>query len=68
MKENLTLAWVASWCALVGQLVFFIGVAFFTGEWRYILWSFIASMMAGVPCMMLTWKSQKKANLNQVNK
>ncbi|TMU87241.1 hypothetical protein FGG79_03650 [Bacillus sp. BHET2] len=62
MKENLTLAWIASWFALVGQLAFFIVVASLTGEWRYIMWSFIVSMSAGVPCMILTRQAQKRGN------
>ncbi|WP_270181246.1 hypothetical protein [Alkalihalobacillus sp. CinArs1] len=62
MKENLTLAWIATWFALVGQLVFFIIVASFTSEWRYVMWSFIVSMMAGVPCLIQTLRAQKKRN------
>lgn len=62
MKENLTLAWIAAWFALVGQLVFFIIVALITGEWRYVMWSFIVSMSAGVPSMIFTWRAHKKAN------
>ncbi|WP_349410028.1 hypothetical protein [Pseudalkalibacillus sp. SCS-8] len=58
MKENLKLAWIASWFALVGQLVFFIGVAIYTGEWRYVMWSFIGSMTAGMTCMIHTWKKR----------
>ncbi|WP_258871324.1 hypothetical protein [Halobacillus trueperi] len=44
MKENLTFAWIASWFALVGQLAFFIVVALFTGEWRYVMWSLLVSL------------------------
>lgn len=66
MKQNLRLAWIASWFALVGQLVFFIGVSLFTGDWRYVMWSFIVSMMAGVPSMILTWQEQKKAETQKV--
>ncbi|MCA1065788.1 hypothetical protein QTG56_22145 [Rossellomorea sp. AcN35-11] len=62
MKQNLTLAWIASWFALVGQLVFFIGVALITGEWRYVMWSFVVSMSAGVTGMIYTWQAQKKKN------
>ncbi|WP_377890214.1 hypothetical protein [Alkalihalobacillus sp. R86527] len=62
MKENLKLAWIAVWFALLGQLVFFVGVATFTGEWRYVMWSFLVSMMAGVPSMIITWRAQKRAN------
>jgi hypothetical protein len=61
MKQNLTFAWIASWFALVGQLVFFIGVSLFTGDWRYVMWSFMVSMAAGVPSMIRTWQEQKKA-------
>jgi len=32
MKENLKFAWIASWFALVGQLVFFMGVSIFLQE------------------------------------
>ena len=67
MKENLKLAWIFSWFALVGQLVFFIGVSFFTGEWQYLMWSIMVSMAAGVPSLIRTWKAQKKANKNRVN-
>ncbi|MGM0751565.1 MAG: hypothetical protein ACQET6_06500 [Bacillota bacterium] len=66
MKQNLRLAWIASWFALVGQLVFFIGVSLFTGDWRYVMWSFIVSMMAGVPSMIRTWQEQKKADTQKV--
>lgn len=62
MKENLKLAWIASWFALLGQLVLFIGVSIFTGDWRYLMWSFMVSMAAGVPSMINTRKAQKKAN------
>ncbi|SDM71336.1 hypothetical protein [Sediminibacillus halophilus] len=62
MKENLRFAWIASWFALVGQLVFFIGVAIFTGEWRYVMWSLMVSMMAGVPSMIRTGQAQKRRN------
>ncbi|MYL65461.1 hypothetical protein GLW07_19050 [Bacillus hwajinpoensis] len=60
MKENLKLAWFFSWFALVGKLVFFIGVSFFTGEWRYVMWSFMVSMVAGVPSLIRTWQAQKR--------
>lgn len=62
MKENLMLAWIASWFALVGQLVFFIGYSLFTGEWRYVMWSGMVSLVAGVPSIINTWRAQKKAN------
>ncbi|MGF3104755.1 hypothetical protein [Rossellomorea sp. DUT-2] len=62
MKENMKLAWIASWFALVGQLIFFIGVATFTEDWRYVMWSFMVSMAAGVPSMIRTWLAQKKIN------
>ncbi|WP_053217192.1 hypothetical protein [Virgibacillus senegalensis] len=62
MRENLRFAWIASWFALVGQLVFFIVIAYFTGEWRYVIWSFMVSMLAGVPSMITTWQAQKKRN------
>ena len=66
MKENLKFAWIASWFVLVGQLVFFIGVSIFTGEWRYVMWSFIVSMSAGIPKMINTWRTQKKVNNNKI--
>lgn len=53
---------MASWFALVGQLVFFIGVSMFTGNWRFAMWSFMVSMLAGVPSMIRTVQAQKKAN------
>ncbi|MGP4074713.1 hypothetical protein [Halobacillus sp. K22] len=62
MKENLTYAWIASWFALVGQLIFFLGVSLFTGEWRYIMWSLLVSMVAGVPSMIWTSFAQKQAD------
>ncbi len=71
MKENLKFAWIGSWFALGGQLVFFIGVSIFTGEWRYAMWSFMVSMLAGVPSMITTWRAQKKTNnikIKQVHK
>jgi hypothetical protein len=63
MKENLMFAWIASWFALVGQLVLFIGVALYTGDWRYVMWSFMVSMLAGVPSMINTRRAQQKANM-----
>lgn len=60
MYKNLKLAWVLSWFALVGQLVYFIGVSIFTGDWRYVMWSFMVSMIAGVPSIIQTWRLQKK--------
>jgi len=62
MKKNLKFAWIASWFALVGQLLYFTGVSFFTGEWRYVMWSFMASMIVGVPSMINTWQLHKKEN------
>ncbi len=62
MRENLRFAWIASCFALVGQFVFFICVALLTGEWHYVMWSFLVSMMAGVPSMISTWQAQKKRN------
>lgn len=64
MKQNLKLAWVASLFALVGQLLFFIGVAYVTGEWRYVMWSFMVSMMVGVPSIINTWRYHKRENNN----
>ncbi len=66
MNENLKFAWIASWFALAGQLILFIGVALYTGDWRYVMWSFMVSMSAGVPSMIHTWKSQKKENMEGV--
>ncbi|SFF57252.1 hypothetical protein SAMN05216353_10246 [Halobacillus alkaliphilus] len=60
MKENLKYAWIASWFALVGQLLFFIGVSFYTGEWRYVMWSLLVSIAAGVPSMIRTSHAQKQ--------
>jgi len=66
MKENLKLAWIASWFALVGQLVYFIGVSIYTGDWRYVMWSFMVSMIAGVPSMIRTVQKQKELNNNHM--
>lgn len=66
MKENIKFAWIASWFALVGQLVYFIGVSIFTGEWRYIMWSFMVSMIIGVPSMINTIKRQKELKNDQI--
>jgi len=65
MKENLTLAWIAALFALVGQLLFFIIIAIYTGEWRYVMWSFIVSMSVGIPSMIHVWQAQKRMNLNR---
>lgn len=62
MKENVTFAWIASLFALVGQLIFFIGVSIYTGDMRYFLWSLLVSFLAGVPSIIHTWQAQKKAN------
>ena len=47
MKENVKVAWIASWFALVGQLMIFMSIAIIANDWRYLMWSFIAAMMAG---------------------
>ncbi len=62
MKENLKRAWILSWFALLGQLVFFIGVSLLTENWRYVMWSFMVSMIVGVPSIIRTYKSQKIAD------
>jgi hypothetical protein len=66
MNKNLKFAWIASWFALVGQLLFFIGVSVLTGDWRYAAWSFMISMLAGLPSMINTWRAQKKVNNNKI--
>ncbi|WP_462405249.1 hypothetical protein [Gracilibacillus sp. Marseille-QA3620] len=68
MKENLKFAWAAVWFALIGQLLIFMGISLYTGDWRYIMWSFIAGMMAGVPGLINTWQAQKKADEKSVKK
>lgn len=68
MKENLTMAWVAVWFTLVGQLVLFIGVSIVTGEWRYAMWSFMVSMLAGIPSLILTWQAKRKSNIHKENR
>ncbi|MCM3572209.1 hypothetical protein M3172_03335 [Mesobacillus subterraneus] len=67
MKENLRIAWIATWFALVGQLVFFLGVSVFTGEWRYVMWSFMVSLLAGVPSLVNTWQAQKRHKLTNID-
>lgn len=62
MKENLKLAWVASWFALVGQLLIFTIISLVTGDWRYVMWSFMVAMLVGMPNIIRTWQAQKKAN------
>ena len=62
MKENLRFAWIAIWFALVGQLLFFIGVSLWTGDWRFLMWSFMVSMMVGIPSYINTSNAQKKVN------
>jgi len=66
MNKSLKFAWIASWFALVGQLLFFIGVSVLTGDWRYAGWSFMISMLAGVPSMINTWRAQKTVNNNKM--
>jgi len=65
MKQNLKIAWIASWFALVGQLAIFVGVAIFTTNWLFVMWSFMVTMIVGVPSMINTWRAQKKANSNK---
>jgi hypothetical protein len=60
MKGNLRFAWIATWFALLGQLIFFLVVSIFTGEWRYLMWSFMVSLLAGVPSLIDTRQAQKK--------
>ena len=62
MKEKLKFAWIASWFALVGQLMIFMSISIVTNDWRYLMWSFVAAMMVGVSSMIHTWQAQKKAN------
>ncbi|WP_226673818.1 hypothetical protein [Rossellomorea aquimaris] len=66
MKENLTIAWIASWFALLGQLLFFICVALYTGESMYVMWSFMVSMSAGVPSVIRTWQAHKRRQHEQL--
>ncbi|MCG0046823.1 hypothetical protein [Priestia aryabhattai] len=56
MEENMMFAWIASWLALAGQLVFFMGVALFTGDWRYMMWSLIV----GIPSIIGTYKRNQQ--------
>ncbi|MED2737481.1 hypothetical protein [Bacillus toyonensis] len=65
MKENLKFAWFASMFALIGQLAIFTVVAYFTGNWRFVMWSFMVSILVGVPSMINTRKAQKNANINK---
>lgn len=65
MKNNLTFAWIASLFALFGQLLYFIGVSAFTGEWGYAMWSAMVSMVIGVPSMLRTWKQHKMQHLKE---
>ncbi|GMK37518.1 hypothetical protein PCCS19_05720 [Paenibacillus sp. CCS19] len=67
MKENLKLAWIAVWFTLVGQLALFVGVSIVTGEWRYGMWSFMVSMLAGVPSLILTLQARKNASTNKID-
>ncbi|KWU63903.1 hypothetical protein [Priestia megaterium] len=60
MKENMMFAWIASWLALAGQLVFFMGVALFTGDWRYMMWSFTISIIVGIPSIIGTYKRNQQ--------
>lgn len=48
MKENVTLAWIAIWFATVGQLLFFVGLSIYTGEWGYAIWSFWVAVVIGI--------------------
>ncbi|ELK46536.1 UNVERIFIED_CONTAM: hypothetical protein N8J90_11970 [Halobacillus marinus] len=67
MKENMTFAWIASWFALVGQLLFFLIVSLLTGNWMYAMWSFVVSMAAGVPSMIRTWQRSKVIKAGKEN-
>jgi formate hydrogenlyase subunit 3/multisubunit Na+/H+ antiporter MnhD subunit len=60
MKEHLRLAWFASWFAFIGQVLVFLCVALFTGEWRYLLWSFLISMTAGLTGIVVTKNAAEK--------
>ncbi|MBY0122274.1 hypothetical protein [Bacillus sp. S/N-304-OC-R1] len=66
MKGNLKWAWTVSWLALVGQLVVFLGISIFTGNWLFVMWSFMVSLLIGIPSMMNTWKAQKKTDENKL--
>jgi hypothetical protein len=65
MRENLTFAWIASWFALLGQLLFFICVAIYTSQWMYVMWSFMVSMSVGIPSLIRTWQAHKKRHQEQ---
>lgn len=53
-------------CTCGAASVFYGSVDFFTGEWCYVMWSFMVSMIAGFPSMINTWRAQKKANNNKI--
>lgn len=48
-------AWIASWSAR-----FFMGVALFTGDWRYMMWSFMISIIVGIPSIIGTYKRNQQ--------
>ncbi|WP_377887567.1 hypothetical protein [Alkalihalobacillus sp. R86527] len=60
MKGNTTIGLIASLLVLFGQLIFFIILAFVTNEWSYVMWSFMVSMMAGLPLLIISLRAKKK--------
>lgn len=60
VKENFTIAWVAVWFATVGQLLFFVGLSLYTGEWGYAMWSLWVAVVIGIPTSVNTWRTQIK--------
>ncbi len=50
--------------ALVGQFLYFLIVSLYTGEFRYMIWSFMVSMIIGVPSLIKTLQKTNKGDQN----
>lgn len=49
-----------------GTVSVFIGMSVYTENWRFAMWSFMVSMVVGVPSIINTWRSQKIANTKDI--
>jgi hypothetical protein len=59
MKNN-KLAFFVSLFVLVGFPIVFLFISLFTGEWSYLLWSVLPSLLAGLTGLMITLHFIKK--------
>ncbi|WP_455675544.1 hypothetical protein [Pradoshia sp.] len=52
----------------MGQLLVFAVISSMTADWRYMMWSLIVAMTAGVSSIINTWQAQKRADKEMARK